>query len=296
MTEHVTDSTHSEHYSLWAPVLGLSTVFIGLGLSYIFNKEKSTALGFVFITIFLAVFIAFSIYEIRNRVNNPDYGMFKDESHLTTKIPKHTWMWLFLSSEVIFFILIIGISFALRLAVDPALGFTASTGYLFNKEFLFAYGDQQIYQGWVDDHGKGPSEVLDIIVTSINTFILITSSFTMVKAHEASVAKDSLKTRNWLAATAAIGLVFLSVQVFEYSALLNEGFTPASGLFGATFFLQTGFHGAHVLVGIVLVSLMAYKAHIGGFDKDGSDVEVVGLYWHFVDVVWIILFTLVYLV
>ena len=91
--------------------------------------------------------------------------------------------------------------------------------------------------------------------------------------------------------------MFLGIQITEYLQLLHDGFTPTTGLFGSTFYFQTGLHGAHVFFGVLLVLFTTLRAHQGGFTKENhAGVELVGLYWHFVDLVWIILFTLVYLI
>jgi len=179
--------------------------------------------------------------------------------------PKEGWIWLFLGSEVILFSMIIGTSFGLRVASGAS---------------------------WPD-----PSEILNIPLTAINTFILIISSFTMVKAVEAIQQGKQKQLRNYLLATVGLGALFLVIQVSEYLQLFNEGLTPTTNLFGSTFYIQTGLHGAHVFFGVLLVLFTTLRAHQGGFTKENhAGVELVGLYWHFVDLVWIILFTLVYLI
>ena len=94
-----------------------------------------------------------------------------------------------------------------------------------------------------------------------------------------------------------MGAAFVAVQVFEYRQLLGHDFTPSAGLFGSTFFTMTGFHGFHVSMGVICMAWVALKAMRGGYtQEDYRGVEVIGLYWHFVDLVWIILFTIVYLI
>ncbi len=306
MTEeklHTTDhhnGEHAEHVSLSAPVIGLSFAFLGFGL--LVFSQKNFGFSFLLLGLFFAAIVGFSIYEIRKRKAHPEIEDVEMETIEFKQDPlfgfmgKKLWIWGFLISEVIFFTLLIGFSFALRLAVDESLGFKEIAefcGLPYNSELFGLYP-----VGWTDGYGHGPKDILDIPLTTVNTFVLICSSYTMVKAHEAAENKDFLGSRgarNWLLATIAIGSIFLGIQVYEYAELINEGFTMASGLFGATFFLQTGFHGAHVFGGIVLLSFMAYKIHIGAM-RDPTDIEIAGLYWHFIDVVWIMLFTLVYLI
>jgi heme/copper-type cytochrome/quinol oxidase subunit 3 len=119
----------------------------------------------------------------------------------------------------------------------------------------------------------------------------------MVKAFAASEMGDKRGTRLFTLATAVIGATFLGVQMYEYSELLGHGFGPWSGLYGSTFFTLTGFHGFHVFIGVVCLTWATVKAFRGGYDNGNyQGLEVLGLYWHFVDLVWIILFTIVYLI
>ena len=133
-----------------------------------------------------------------------------------------------------------------------------------------------------------PSEVLGISLTAVMTFLLICSSVTMVQSIAAIQRGDRAKMRMWLALTALGGFLFLMGQVYEYSHLIGGlGMGMSRSLFDATFFILTGFHGFHVFCGVVyLLSVLANFTHL----------EIAGLYWHFVDLVWIILFTLVYLI
>ncbi len=145
--------------------------------------------------------------------------------------------------------------------------------------------------------GPLPGDVLDIPLTAVNTFVLICSSMTMVTALAAIQRGNVRAMRMWLVATAALGLVFLSGQAFEFHKLYSEGLSLSSNLFGATFFTLTGFHGMHVFVGVLWITFVLARAFRGGVTESNHlAVELVGLYWHFVDIVWIIIFTLVYLI
>ncbi len=144
--------------------------------------------------------------------------------------------------------------------------------------------------------GPYPAEVLSVPLVAINTFVLLGSSFTMVTALSAIERGDTRGLRRWLSATAVLGLLFLSGQAFEFISLAREGASLSSNLFGATFFTLTGFHGMHVLVGVIWIMFVLARAFRGGVTQDNHlAVELVGLYWHFVDIVWIIIFTIVYL-
>lgn len=149
--------------------------------------------------------------------------------------------------------------------------------------------------------GKTPHEeglgLLDLNVASLNTFILLASSLTMVLSLQAIEAGKRTRLIVLLIITAALGLVFLGGQAFEYSALVREEITPDRNLFGATFFTLTGFHGAHVAVGVLWIIALIVRALRGGITEHNHlAVELGGLYWHFVDLVWVVLFTIIYLI
>jgi heme/copper-type cytochrome/quinol oxidase subunit 3 len=123
------------------------------------------------------------------------------------------------------------------------------------------------------------------------------SSLCMVLALDAVLRGDRRRARLWLALTALLGLAFLGFQVYEFTHFVGEGLTLQQNLFGSTFFTLTGFHGGHVALGVaLLVTLLILDCRGKLGIADAPKVEVIGLYWHFVDIVWIAIFTLVYLV
>jgi heme/copper-type cytochrome/quinol oxidase subunit 3 len=146
--------------------------------------------------------------------------------------------------------------------------------------------------------GPYPDEVLNIPFTSVSAFVLLMSSVAMVLAL-AAIQRGQLRLfRIWIATTGCLGLVFLSGQVFEFTSFWrHEHLTLHQNLFGSSFFVLTGFHGTHVALGVVWhFSLFMASFKKGLVTKEKSlNVEIAGLYWHFVDIVWIIIFTLVYL-
>jgi len=145
--------------------------------------------------------------------------------------------------------------------------------------------------------GPVPAELFDIPFTSVSSFVLLMSSLTMVLALAAIQRGDEYKTRIWLLATALLGMVFISGQVYEFTVFVKEGFTVTTSPAGSAFFILTSFHGAHVTLGIIMLLSLFGLSLQGKLPQERANaVEYVGLYWHFVDIVWIVLFTLVYLI
>ncbi len=145
--------------------------------------------------------------------------------------------------------------------------------------------------------GPYPNDVFDIPYTSVSSFVLLASSLTMVLALSAAQQRDEGRMRLWLLTTALLGMTFVGGQVYEFTAFYHEGLKLSTNLFGTTFYVLTGFHGVHVTVGVLmLLSLfgMSYARRLP--DDPSFPVEMVGLYWHFVDIVWIVIFTVVYLI
>jgi heme/copper-type cytochrome/quinol oxidase subunit 3 len=146
--------------------------------------------------------------------------------------------------------------------------------------------------------------ILDIPVTSASTFVLLMSSLAMVLALEAVqnrgnpvYSKWYRGSKFWLFMTCLMGATFLGFQAYEFTSFVHEGLTIRRNLFGSSFFTLTGFHGAHVTAGVIwLGTLLAIDMKRGLQPKDAVWVDIAALYWHFVDVVWIAIFTLVYLI
>jgi heme/copper-type cytochrome/quinol oxidase subunit 3 len=152
--------------------------------------------------------------------------------------------------------------------------------------------------------------ILDIPVTSASTFVLLMSSLAMVLALAAVEDRDKpipakagawdralRSSKLWLAVTALLGITFLGFQAYEFTSFVHEGLTIRTNLFGSTFFTLTGFHGAHVAGGVIwLLTLLSIDMRRGLRPRDATNVDLCALYWHFVDVVWIAIFTLVYLI
>jgi cytochrome c oxidase subunit 3/cytochrome o ubiquinol oxidase subunit 3 len=147
-----------------------------------------------------------------------------------------------------------------------------------------------------DAPGPRPDEVFDIPFTSVSSFVLLMSSLTMVLAVSALTRGDEKRSRLWLCSTAFLGTVFIGGQVYEFTSFVKEGLGFTTNIFGSAFYTLTGFHGAHVSIGILMLLSLVGLSLRGKLGQDKAEtVEIVGLYWHFVDIVWIIIFTVVYL-
>ena len=142
-----------------------------------------------------------------------------------------------------------------------------------------------------------PHDVFDIPYTSVSSFVLLMSSLTMVLALAAIQRGDHRRTRIWLLTTALLGASFVAGQAYEFTTFVREGMNLRVNLFGSSFFVLTGFHGAHVTIGVLML-LSLYNMSLKGKlpESKAETLELVGLYWHFVDIVWIVIFTLVYLI
>jgi cytochrome c oxidase subunit III len=143
-----------------------------------------------------------------------------------------------------------------------------------------------------------PADYLGITTTAVMTFILICSSLTMVEALGGIQRGNQAKFRNFMALTVLGGLIFLGMQAFEWHHLIGErGMSIKRDLFDATFFILTGFHGCHVFGGVVYNSVLLIRGMMGKLPQAKAGlVEIAGLYWHFVDLVWILIFTFIYLI
>jgi heme/copper-type cytochrome/quinol oxidase subunit 3 len=142
-----------------------------------------------------------------------------------------------------------------------------------------------------------PSSILGIQLTALMTFLLVCSSVTMVEALAGIRHGNQAKLRRFLLLTMLGGAIFLSLQAYEWNKLIfHEGQSIRKNLFGATFFILTGFHGLHVFSGVVYLGAILVRALLGKYSAErNSEVEIAALYWHFVDLIWILVFTFVYL-
>ncbi len=195
-----------------------------------------------------------------------DATMGQTEAHYTTTGLDHRkiLMWVFLASDCLFF------------------GALISTYMVYRSNVPV---------------GPGPEDLFDIPYTSVSAFVLLMSSLTMVLALAALQRGNSRQARLWLLATALQGTVFLGGQFYEFNLFVDQGLTITTSVFGTSFFVLTGFHGTHVAIGVFMLLTLVGASYMGRLKpKHDLTVELVGLYWHFVDIVWIVIFTVVYLI
>ncbi len=140
-------------------------------------------------------------------------------------------------------------------------------------------------------------ELLNIPLTAFNTFLLICTSFTMVMALNCIQKGDQAGLKKFLVLTMAGGVVFLGIQVYEYSHFIMADFLPSTSIYAAIFYVTTCFHGLHVLSGVIYIGCILRMAGLNAYSANNWDhVEILGLFWHFVDLVWILVFTVIYLI
>ncbi len=153
-----------------------------------------------------------------------------------------------------------------------------------------------LYRGRASEN-LGPDQIYDLPFTSVSSFVLLMSSLTMVLAVSAAGRKDVRNVKLWLTVTALLGATFVGGQVYEFTSFYREGLGFTTSLFSSSFYALTGFHGVHVSVGIIMLLAVVGMISRDRIPGDRAEVvELVGLYWHFVDIVWIVIFTLVYLI
>ncbi|WP_067582126.1 cytochrome c oxidase subunit 3 [Endozoicomonas ascidiicola] len=207
-------------------------------------------------------------------------------------------MFWFIFSEVMFFAALFGTLFYVRTFAVPWLageGDGAMTHQFLWPDFV---ADWPLMVNPDNDLFVGAANVVDPFhLPLINTLLLVASSITLTFSHHALRANDRYKTKLWLIITLVLGAAFLFFQVEEYIEAYNQlGLTLSAGIYGSTFFLLTGFHGAHVTLGAIMLAVMLYRVYQGHFEAENHFAfEASSWYWHFVDVVWVGLFIFVYI-
>jgi cytochrome c oxidase subunit 3 len=276
----------TEHYfvpqpSHWPIVGSVALLLMGMGAAFWMNNIGAgpwmVGIGFVALLVMLFGWFGTVIRESEGRL----YGKQVDASF------RWSMGW-FIFSEVMFFAAFFGALFYVRNLSVPDLG--SITSKLVWPEFA---------AGWpsVGPYIKTQFTPMGAIgIPLLNTIILLTSGFTLTLAHHALKQNHRGGLKFWLGCTVALGLTFLGFQIYEYMHAYSElNLKLTTGVYGSTFFMLTGFHGAHVTVGAIMLSVMLGRAIKGHFTPDHHFAfEAAAWYWHFVDVVWLLLFVLVY--
>ncbi len=250
------DTEHAPDEVIELPPNSSAPIIVGIGITLTGAGLLAPLLG--------VVGIAITLFGVVKMANFPALDFHPNFfTHLNDR---KLGMWVFIASEVMFFAALIG----------------TFIGFKLDHPDAFAHAH----------------EVLSLPLATLGTSILIVSSFAVVMGLEAIQSNDRKVFFNWMGLTALFGLMFLGIQAFEWYELFHDGINETT-IFGTAFFTTTGFHGLHVTGGIVWLLLLLRHAWRKGdrFTADNAlSVELFGLYWHFVDVVWIVLFTVIYLI
>jgi cytochrome c oxidase subunit 3 len=268
--------------SYWPLVGSAALLLLGMGAALWMNAVTAgpwlVAAGFCVLLVMLFGWFGTVIGESEHRLYNAKVDM------------SFRWsMGWFIFSEVMFFAAFFGALFYVRNLAVPDLGSPTSK--------LLLWPDY--VAGWptVGPYIKEQFTPMGAIgIPLLNTIILLTSGFTLTIAHHALKQGHRGQLKLWLFATIALGFTFLGFQAYEYIHAYHAlNLKLTTGVYGSTFFMLTGFHGAHVTIGAIMLSVMLGRAIRGHFDKDHHFAfEAAAWYWHFVDVVWLLLFVLVY--
>jgi cytochrome c oxidase subunit 3 len=272
------------HKATW-PVIG--TVGLMTMLAGFANYLNGSSIGPTLMVIGLLVFIARLIGWFTLQAKESESGMYNHEVGISYR---HGMMW-FIFSEIVFFAVFFGTLWYTRNLSVPWLGEGAT------KELLWPAFET----AWpTNGPGKvgGDFEPMGAWgLPFLNTLILLTSGVTCTWAHHGLLAKNREQLIKGLIATVALGFLFVVFQAIEYhEAYTDMGLTLGSGVYGSTFFMLTGFHGFHVCVGAIILSVVLFRSTQGHFKPENHFAfEAAAWYWHFVDVVWLGLFIFVYL-
>ena len=271
------------HPSHWPLVGGVALTLFGFGMALWVN---GWAMGPVLFALFLAILVYMLIGWFGAVSRESEGGLYSTRVDIS-----YRWsMGWFIFSEVMFFAAFFGALFYARTITTPWLG------DMVHKSILWP----DFSPTWPNTGPAGTIEPFSTMgpwpIPTINTALLLTSGLTLTIAHHAIKENHRAKLKLWLAATIALGVLFLGFQAYEYMHAYQElNLRLDSGIFGSTFFMLTGFHGFHVTVGAIMLSVVLFRIMRGHFNKDNHFAfEAAAWYWHFVDVVWLGLYVVVY--
>lgn len=278
------DAYYIPHKATW-PVIG--TAGLVMMLAGFANYLNESSIGPTLMVIGLLIFIVMLVGWFTLQAKESESGMYNHEVGISYR---HGMMW-FIFSEIVFFAVFFGTLWYTRNLSVPWLGEGAT------KELLWPAFETT----WpTNGPGKVGGEFEPMGAWGLpflNTLILLTSGVTCTWAHHGLLAKNRDQLIKGLMATVALGFLFVIFQAIEYHEAYTEmGLTLGSGVYGSTFFMLTGFHGFHVCVGAIILSVVLFRSTQGHFKPENHFAfEAAAWYWHFVDVVWLGLFIFVYL-
>lgn len=290
------NTQHEKYYvpdsSVWPLMGALALGLIAYGAAHFIIERSNEEAGFGHWVLLagIVVLISMLVGWFRDQINESQSGLYSAQ---LGRSYRQGMSW-FIFSEVMFFLAFFGALFYARMIAVPWLGGASNnvmTGAVLWPEFE-AMWPLTSTPGGIETQAMGWGMPL------INTLLLVTSSVALHFAHHGLEHDKRGQLKLFLGITILLGLLFLSLQVYEYvHAYRDLGLTLQSGVYGNTFFLLTGFHGVHVTLGAIMLIVMFFRVLKGHFSKDNQFAfEASVWYWHFVDVVWIILFFFVYIV
>jgi len=287
MAHHINDSYYIPHGTRW-PIIGSLGLVTMLSSAAFWLNDSEIAPWTFLAGVLILVFMLFGWFgEV---IRESESGLYNAQVDTSFRLGM---MW-FIFSEVMFFAVFFGTLFYVRMFAVPWLG----------GEGTGAFTNELLWQGYVTTWPTaGPAElggefqtISAFGVPFVNTLILLSSGLTVTLAHLALKNNDRIKLVLWLLTTVFQGFGFVYLQIGEYKeAYQHLGLTLGSGIYGSTFFMLTGFHGMHVTLGAIMLTVIAFRSMHGHFKPENHfGFEAVAWYWHFVDVVWLGLFIFVY--
>jgi cytochrome c oxidase subunit 3 len=287
MSQHAEGTYYVPHSTKW-PIVGSIGMIVMLASAASWMNGSAAAQWTFWLGLAIIIFMMFGWFG--TVIRESQAGLYSDQVDGSFRLGM-SW---FIYSEVMFFAVFFGALFYTRALVIPWLG-GAGSGAITNEILWQGYTAAWPTAG-PDNIGGDFKTIPAFGIPFLNTLILLTSGLTITLAHHALKKENRTWLVLWLAATVALGFVFVWFQVYEYIEAYTElGLTMGSGIYGATFFMLTGFHGMHVTLGAIMLTVIMLRAMKGHFKpKSHFAFEAVAWYWHFVDVVWLGLFVFVY--
>lgn len=287
---HASDGYYIPHGTKWPIVgsIGLTTLVVSA--ANFINGTGSIWLPMMLGGAAIIIFMMFGWFG--TVIRESESGTYNKQVDISFRMGM---IW-FIASEVMFFAAFFGALFYARTFVIPWLGGEGSG--LATQQFLWPSFEGAWPSNGPADVGGEFRVIPAFELPAINTLILLTSGVTVTMAHHALKHAQRRALVLWLAATVALGFGFVYLQAVEYIHAYNDyNLTLGSGIYGSTFFMLTGFHGMHVTVGAIMLTVIMFRAMKGHFKPESHfGFEAVAWYWHFVDVVWLGLFVFVYII